>query len=48
MSTLQRLNEQGTTVVMVTHDPRISAYGKRLVWLQDGVITADGPTERSA
>ena len=48
MSILQRLNEQGTTVVMVTHDPRISAYGKRLVRLQDGVITADGPTERSA
>ncbi|NLM54072.1 MAG: ABC transporter ATP-binding protein [Firmicutes bacterium] len=48
MSILQRLNEQGTTVVMVTHDPRISAYGKRLVRLQDGVITADGPAERSA
>lgn len=48
MGILQRLNEQGTTVVMVTHDPRISAYGKRLVRLQDGAIIADAPIEHSA
>ena len=41
MGILQRLNEQGTTIVIVTHDPNISAYGKRLVTLRDGSIVED-------
>lgn len=41
MRILQNLNAQGTTIVIVTHDPSISAYGKRLVRLQDGVIATD-------
>jgi putative ABC transport system ATP-binding protein len=41
MGILQELNAQGTTVVIVTHDPSISAYGKRLVKLRDGAIVED-------
>ncbi|HKM43476.1 MAG TPA: ABC transporter ATP-binding protein [Limnochordia bacterium] len=41
MGILQKLNEQGTTVVIVTHDPSISTYGKRLVKLRDGSIVED-------
>jgi len=41
MGILQRLNEQGTTIVIVTHDPSISSYGKRLVRLRDGMIVED-------
>lgn len=41
MGILQTLNEQGTTVVIVTHDPGISEYGKRLVQLRDGAIVSD-------
>ncbi|NMB02081.1 MAG: ABC transporter ATP-binding protein [Firmicutes bacterium] len=41
MHILQNLNEQGTTVVIVTHDPNISQYGQRLVLLRDGEIVAD-------
>jgi putative ABC transport system ATP-binding protein len=45
MRLLQELNQKGTTVVIVTHDPQISAYGKRLVRLRDGQIIADEAVE---
>jgi putative ABC transport system ATP-binding protein len=48
MELLTQLNERGTTVVMVTHDPLISSFGKRLVKLQDGRILSDEPIERTA
>lgn len=41
MGILQDLNSQGTTIVIVTHDPNISDYGKRLVQLRDGSIVSD-------
>lgn len=45
---LSKLNEQGTTIVIVTHDPHIPKFGKRLVKLQDGKVVSDGPIEQSA
>ncbi len=32
--------EQGTTVVLVTHDPRIAAYADREVMVRDGKVTS--------
>lgn len=49
MSLLQELNDEGMTIVVVTHDWRIASYGKRLVELQDGRIVGDrllAPAER--
>lgn len=46
MAILQELNRQGTTVVIVTHDPAVSAYGRRLVLLRDGMIASDQTLER--
>ncbi|NJC72624.1 ABC transporter ATP-binding protein [Planosporangium thailandense] len=34
--------EQGTTVVLVTHEPRIAGYADRELTLRDGVIDATG------
>ena len=34
--------EQGTTVVLVTHDPRIAAYADREVMVRDGKVTTTG------
>lgn len=48
LSLLKQLNEQGTTIVVVTHDPKVSTYGKRLVRLQDGKIVSDKAIEQSA
>ncbi|MBE3559962.1 MAG: ABC transporter ATP-binding protein [Ktedonobacteraceae bacterium] len=44
MGVLQALNEQGLTIVLVTHDPKIAAYAKRQVSFLDGRIVRDEPT----
>jgi putative ABC transport system ATP-binding protein len=33
--------EQGSTVVLITHDARIAAYADRVVMVRDGIATAD-------
>lgn len=32
------LNEQGVTIIMVTHDPMIASYSSRLIYIKDGKI----------
>jgi putative ABC transport system ATP-binding protein len=34
----------GTTVVLITHDPRTAAYADRELVVRDGQITFGGPT----
>jgi putative ABC transport system ATP-binding protein len=41
MDTLAGLNEQGQTIVLVTHETNIAAYSKREVHLLDGLIEKD-------
>lgn len=38
---LKDLNQQGHTVIMVTHDPNIAAQAERVIELKDGHIIAD-------
>ena len=38
MELLQKINEEGTTIVMVTHSPTHAARAKRMVGLLDGAI----------
>ena len=39
MKILQKLNkENGVTIVMVTHDPLITSYSSRLLYIRDGNI----------
>jgi putative ABC transport system ATP-binding protein len=38
---LKSLNEQGTTVVYVTHDPALARLAHRIVSVRDGLITSD-------
>jgi putative ABC transport system ATP-binding protein len=40
-----RLNLDGNTLVLVTHDPEVAAYAKRVVRLHDGGITEDRQQE---
>lgn len=49
MGILSGLNEEGTTIVMVTHSPEDAAFGKRIVRMLDGSIVSEAEnTERTA
>lgn len=41
MKIFQKLNEEGATVIMVTHEPDIAQHAKRVVRFRDGEITDD-------
>jgi putative ABC transport system ATP-binding protein len=41
MALLQELNREGTTIVIVTHEPDIAAHAKRLVRFLDGRVLGD-------
>lgn len=43
MGVFQKLNEQGITIVMVTHELDIAHYTKRNLILRDGVVVRDEP-----
>jgi len=44
MHLFARLNETGRTIVMITHEPEIAAYARRVVHLVDGRIDSDQRT----
>ena len=43
MQIFQELNDEGSTVVMVTHEPEIGRHCKRSVMIRDGKVIDDGP-----
>ncbi|HET7626548.1 MAG TPA: ABC transporter ATP-binding protein [Verrucomicrobiae bacterium] len=43
MGVFQKLNDEGITIVMVTHELDIAQYTKRTVVMRDGVIVTDAP-----
>jgi putative ABC transport system ATP-binding protein len=44
MNLLVMMNQRGKTVIVVTHDPAIAAYAKRIIRIKDGVIV-DGQAD---
>ena len=48
MGIFQQLNDRGITIIMVTHEADIAAYGRRNVVMRDGLILKDfNVTQRS-
>jgi putative ABC transport system ATP-binding protein len=43
MGVFQKLNDQGITIVMVTHELDIAHYTKRMVVMRDGKVVQDSP-----
>lgn len=41
MSLFQKINEQGATVVLITHETDIAKYAKRIIRLKDGEIVEE-------
>lgn len=42
----QQLNNEGATIVMVTHEPDVAAYTKRIVTFKDGKTISDNFVEK--
>ena len=41
MSIFQRLNDEGRTILMITHEPEVAKDAKRIIMLRDGKIVSD-------
>lgn len=50
MEQFKQLNEEGTTLVVVTHEPEVAEYAERIIFVRDGLITSerDGAPEGEA
>jgi len=46
MGVFQQLNEEGITIIMVTHELDIASYGKRNIIMRDGKILSDIPVAK--
>ena len=45
LSFLQKLNREGDTVVLITHDNSIAVQAQRIIRLEDGHVVYDGPSD---
>lgn len=41
MTIFQELNDQGITIILVTHEPDIALFAKRVIMVRDGLIKED-------
>lgn len=45
MNLFDKLHQQGKTVILVTHEPDIAEYAKRVIMMRDGLIISDEAKE---
>ena len=43
MEIFKKLNEEGVTIVQVTHSEKMAGYGNRIINMRDGVLTEEDP-----
>ena len=43
LALFERLNAQGRTIIMVTHDENVASHAKRILRVLDGLIVSDAP-----
>ncbi len=44
MEIFNELNDQGITIIMITHDPEVAELSRRQIMIRDGVIVEDSKT----
>ena len=47
LALLEKLNHDGKTIIMVTHEPEVGGRTKRIVRLRDGAVISDKPTNNN-
>lgn len=48
MELFQKLNDEGMTIIMITHDADIASHAKRIAIIRDGILTEGGlPYEKT-
>ncbi len=45
MKIIQKLNNEGATILMVTHEPDVARFSKRIIRMRDGCIIDDRPVQ---
>ncbi len=41
MNIIQKLHHEGNTIILVTHEPQLARYARRIIHLKDGLIDKD-------
>jgi putative ABC transport system ATP-binding protein len=44
MEIFQKLNQEGKTIVLITHEKEIAEYARRMIQMEDGKIIKDQMT----
>jgi len=47
MSIFSRLNQEGVTLILVTHEPHVAEYARRVIHMRDGLIVSDSDKEKA-
>lgn len=47
LSFFTKLNQQGKTIIIITHEPAVASYSNRTIFIQDGLITKDVPADKN-
>lgn len=46
MAIFQKINEEGNTIIMITHEPDIAEHAKRIIVIRDGKIVTDSTNHK--
>jgi putative ABC transport system ATP-binding protein len=46
LALFQKLNDEGLTVILVTHEPDIAQCAKRMIEMRDGLVLSDKPVKK--
>ena len=46
MSIFQKLNREGRTIIIITHEPDIAEHAERIIYIRDGKVSLDGKNHK--
>jgi putative ABC transport system ATP-binding protein len=46
LQTFQKLNDQGHTIILITHEKDVAEHAKRVIYIRDGLVVDDEKTKK--